>query len=29
MRTSTTTNSGLFKNEVKATVSNEPESLVY
>ena len=26
MKTSTTTNSELFKNEVKATVSNEPES---
>ena len=27
--TITTTNSELFKNEVKATVSNEPKSLVY
>ena len=29
MKTSTTTNSELFKNEVKATVLNEPKSLVY
>ena len=29
MKTSTTTNSELLKNEVKATVSNEPKSLVY
>ena len=29
MKTGTTTNSELFKNEVKATVSNELKSLVY
>ena len=29
MKTSTTTNSELFKNEVKATVSNKLKHLVY